>query len=258
MKKLVLAIFIIMMLSSSRGRVAWYGEREFETSAQSIKQEEYTLEYINKIDEKTLSLYDVLVICFAEPSQDQKDAIEIFVREGGGLLIIYNIISYPKIEDLLSEYGLAGTYEMETGIVFPFLTGSTVEELKKRIAFSQKGRGKVIVVGYDPLTFKTVSLLLDIDSIFSFGIDWLCQDWHVDQTQKLLARKRIEIAVPVIGVAALLVVGFYFYKRRKKKPEQTKSDKLEKVRELKARFVYGELSRDEYQREMEKLERSTE
>lgn len=261
MKKAVLALLVFMVLASSKGRVAWYGEREFESSVQSLEQEGYTVQYVTTIDEDTLSAYDVLVICFAEPSQAQKAAIQDFVEEGGGLLIIYNVILYPTIEEVLSEYelksGVESSLEMERIFVLPFLKEEQIEDLKKRIGISQRGKGRVLAVGYDPLTFQTLSLLLDVDSIFSFGIDWLCQAWHVEQTEEFLARKRLQIVIPVVVAAAVLIAGYYVYKRRKSfKPKH--DDKEEQIRELKAKFVFGELSKDEYHEELKRLERSTE
>lgn len=248
MKKIALAALIIVAALSSKGRVAWYGEREFLDSVKALEDEGYTIKYIDTLDEETLSFFDGLVICFAEPSQKEKDTVLTFVEKGGGLLIIYNAIQYPEANHVFSQYGLEKTLDTESDIVFPFLAKETVEEMKKRIAVSQKGRGRIITVGYDPLTFQTISLLVDVDRIFSFGLSWLCQDWHVKMTQQLLARRRIAIIVPVLVVAVGLVGGYYLYRRRKKRP-----DKAEKIRELKARFVYGELSRDEYQKELEKL-----
>lgn len=258
MNKVVLALLVVIVLSSE-GRVAWYGEREFEDSVQSLEKEGYTISYIDTIDEETLLLYDVLVVCLTEPSQSQKDVIDDFVSKGGGLLLIYNAISYPEIADILSEYNVESTLEGEVDMVFPLLTEEVVERLRKRVAVSQKGRGRIVMVGYDPLTFQTISLLMDVDSIFSFGLDWLCQDWHVKQTQELLAQKQVKLVVPVVVVAAiLLLVGYVVVRRKKGKKEKPGlSDKEEQIRDLKARFVYGELSRDEYHQELEKLERST-
>ena len=259
MKKLVLAIFMVVILTSSKGRVAWYGEREFEESIQSLEQEGYTIKYIDSINERTLSLYDVLVVCLVEPSQNEKEIILNFVEEGGGLLIIYSVISHENIEDVLTEYHLENIANMETDIVFPFLPEDRIDELKRRIAVSQKGKGRIFVVGYDPLTFQTISLFLDVKSIFKFGMNWLCQEWHVKQTQQVVSRRLTLFIVPVIIVAAL-ILGFYFYRKRAKvkakKPEKPGSEKAEKIRELKARFVYGEVSREEYQRELESLEHS--
>jgi hypothetical protein len=259
MKKLVLALFMVVMLASSKGRIAWYGEREFEESITSLEQQGYTIKYIDSIDEKTLSLYDVLVICLTEPSQNEKEAILTFLDEGGGLLIVYNALTYDKIEDVLAQYQLERTAEINTDIVFPFLPTERVDELRKRVSVSQKGKGRIFAVGYDPLTFQTVSLLFDVDNLFKFGMDWLCQDWHVEQTQREVAKKRISFVVPAVFLVAALAVGYFLYKKRKsvpKKPESEKSEKAEKIRELKAKFVYGEVSRDEYQRELERLERS--
>jgi hypothetical protein len=261
MKKAVAALFVLMVLAAPKGRVAWFGEREFESSVESLEKAGYTVKYINTLDEETLSAYDVLVICFAEPTQDQKEAIFTFVEKGGGLLIIYNIISYPTIKEVLAEYelesALENTLEVEDIFVFPFLTQERIEDLKKRIAVSQKGEGRALAVGYDPLTFQTVSLLIDLDSIFTFGVDWLCQDWHVEQTQAQLAKRRVTMVIPVVVVAAALLVGYYVFKTRKPKPSK-EADKAGQIRELKAKFVYGELSKDEYHKELEKLERSQE
>ncbi len=259
MKKFVLALFMMVMLASSKGRIAWYGEREFDESITSLEQQGYTIKYIDSIDEKTLSLYDVLVVCLTEPSQAEKEAILTFVDEGGGVLILYNALTYDKIEDVLSQYQLERTAEINTDIVFPFLPTERVDELRKRVSVSQKGKGRIFAVGYDPLTFQTVSLLFDVDNLFKFGMDWLCQDWHVEQTQREVARKRLSFVVPVVFLVAALTVGYFLYRKRKsavKKPEPEKSEKAEKIRELKAKFVYGEVSRDEYQRELERLERS--
>lgn len=259
MKKFVLALFMMVMLASSKGRIAWYGEREFEESITSLEQQGYTIKYIDSIDEKTLSVYDVLVICLAEPSQAEKEAILTFVDEGGGLLILYNALTYDNIDNVLSQYQLERTVETNTDIVFPFLPTERVDELRKRVSVSQKGKGRIFAVGYDPLTFQTVSLLVDVDNLFKFGMDWLCQDWHVDQTQREVARKRLILVVPVVLLATALAVGYFLYRKRKstgKKPESEISEKSEKIRELKAKFVYGEVSRDEYQRELERLERS--
>lgn len=253
MKKAVLIAFVMVLLAS-KGRVAWYGEREFESSVTSLEEEGYTVHYIDTIDEETLLLYDVLVLCFADPTQEQKDAILDFVEKGGGLLIIYNVMAYPNVEDVFTEYNLGKPIDTESGsdIVFPFLSKETVEEMRRRIALSQRGRGRVITVGYDPLTFQTVSLLLDVDNVFTFAMGWLCQDWHVERTERILARRRNALIVPVVVVAAGLLVGYYLLKKRKRKAP----DKAEQIRELKAKFVYGELSKDEYQRELEKLEGS--
>ncbi len=258
MKKVVLIVFVFMVLASSKGRIAWYGEKEFESSVTTLEEEGYAVNYITTIDEETLSVYDVLVICFEEPAQEQRDVILKFVEEGGGLLIIYNVISYPSVEDVLSEYGVENTLSMERDIVFPFLGEETVEELKKRTATSHKGKGRIITVGYDPVTFQAVSLLLNVDSIFVFGMDWLSQEWHVEQTQEMLAAMRMRLLIPVVVAAAVVAaVGGYYVFRRKKKPLKAEPDRSEQIRELKARFVYGELSKDEYQRELEKLEHST-
>ncbi|KYK28157.1 MAG: hypothetical protein HXS48_21045 [Theionarchaea archaeon] len=253
MKKVVLTTLVFMVLLASKGRVAWYGEKEFESSVKSLEEEGYTVKYISTIDEETLSVYDVLVICVAEPTQEQRDVILDFVEKGGGLLIIYNVIAYPNVEDVFAEYNLEKPPDIETGsdIIFPFLEKDTVEEMRKRIAVSQKGRGRIITVGYDPLTFQTVSLLLDVDSIFNFAMSWLCQDWHVERTQKVLARRRFAFLVLVVVVAAGLAAGYYLFRKRKGKRKE--SDKSEQIRELKAKFVYGELSKDEYQKELEKV-----
>lgn len=254
-----------MVLASSEGRIAWYGEREFESSVTSLEQEGYTVKYIDTIDEKTLSLYDVLVICFTEPTEDQKETILTFVEEGGGLLIIYNVMTYGTIDDAFSDYGLEKTAAVEGDFIFPFLPQDKIEELKKRVAFSQNGKGRAVAVGYDPLSYQTVSLLIDEGRIFSFGLDWLCQEWHVEQTQKALARRRIAILVPLIILAAVVVGGYYVFKKKTKPAKPTKrkesakpeeSEKQEQIRELKAKFVYGELSRDEYHQKIEELERS--
>ena len=266
MKQVVLTLFVFMVLASSEGRIAWYGEREFENSVTSLEQEGYTVKYIDTIDEKTLSLYDVLVICFTEPTDDQKETILTFVEEGGGLLLIYNVMTYGSIDDAFSDYGLEKTAAVEGSFIFPFLPQDKIEELKKRVAFSQKGKGRAVAVGYDPLSYQTVSLLIDEGRIFSFGLDWLCQEWHVEQTQKALARRRIVFLVPLVILAAAVVGGYYVYRKKKTKPAKPtkpkesvkpeESKKQEQIRELKAKFVYGELSRDEYQRKVEELERS--
>lgn len=264
MKKAILAVILLMAVLSSKGRVAWYGEQEFEEPVAALKEEGYTVQYIDALDEETLSAYDVLVLCFAEPSPEERDIILAFVEEGGGLLIIYSTATYPEAHDVLSQYGIGDTFSTERDVIFPFLTDETIEELKKRIAASQRGRGRIITVGYDPITFQAVSFLFDVDTIFTLGMDWLCQDWHVEETQKALAAKRMKIIIPVIVIVAVgLAVGYYLYRRRKrpaerleKKPEKKESDKQGQIRELKAKFVYGELSKDEYQRELEKLERS--
>ncbi|KYK35006.1 MAG: hypothetical protein AYK18_04000 [Theionarchaea archaeon DG-70] len=160
---------------------------------------------------------------------------------------------------MLSQYGIEDTFSTERDVIFPFLTDETIEELKKRIGASQRGRGRIITVGYDPITFQAVSFLFDVDTIFTLGMDWLCQDWHVEETQKALAAKRMRIIIPVVAiVAAGLMVGYYLYRRRKKPAKTEESDKQRQIRELKAKFVYGELSKDEYQRELERLERSIE
>jgi len=268
MKKLVLVILVFMVLASSKGRVAWYGEREFEDTVKSLKEEGYTVEYITTIDEETLSVYDVLVLCLEKSSPEQLDVIMTFVEKGGGLLIIYDVVSYPEVGDVLSEYEIGDTVSMERDIIFPFLKEETVEDLKKRIAAAERGEGRIIAVGYDPITFQTVSLLLDLDNIFTFGIGWLCQDWHVELTQEILAEKRMNLLVPVAVVAVLMAAGYYVLKRKGKpgkvEPDKAEKipkfkvepDKAEKIRELKAKFVYGELSKEEYQEELEKLERS--
>lgn len=250
MKKLIL-IAVLFLLLSSKGRIAWYGEREFEQNVSSLKQEGYTIGYIDKIDEKTLAFYDVLVICFADVTPEQKDTIRAFVKEGGGLLIVYNVMTYPQVEDVVSAYDIENPLKLESDVAFPFLTKEVVENLKKRIAISQSGKGRIILVGYDPLTFQTVSFVLDINSIFKFGLGWLCQDWHVEKTQELLNQRRLVMLAPVVVAAAGFITGYYLLKRKKKKV-----DKSEQIRVLKAKFVYGELSRDQYQKELEKLERS--
>jgi uncharacterized membrane protein len=254
MNKVVL--LLVMIVLSTEGRVAWYGEEEFEDSVQSLEKEGYTIEYIDTIDEETLLLYDVLVVCLSEPSKNQKEVIDDFVKKGGGLLLIYNAVSYPEIADVCSEYNVESTLEGETVMVFPLLAEDAVEKLKKRVAVAQKEKGRIVMVGYDPLTFQTISLLMDVDSIFRFGMDWLCQDWHVKQTQALLAERWVNLVVPAVVVVAVLVLVGYVLQKRKKKEKPKLSDREEQIRELKARFVYGELSRDEYRQELEKLERS--
>jgi uncharacterized membrane protein len=260
MKKLVLALFMLVVLAASQGRIAWYGEREFEESVASLERQGYTVKYIDSIDEKTLSRYDVLVVCLAEPSQDEKEAILNFVEAGGGLLIVYNALTHDNIEEVLSEYQLERAAEADSNIVFPFLPEEKLDELKKRISISQKGKGRIFTVGYDPVTFQAVNLLFDVDNLFKFGMDWLCQDWHVEQTQREVARTRFSFIVLLGIVAAALVTGYFLYKKQKsgapEKPESKESEKAEKIRELKAKFVYGEVSRDEYQKELERLEHS--
>ena len=89
-------------------------------------------------------------------------------------------------------------------------------------------------------------------------MDWLSQEWHVEQTQEILAAMQRRLLIPVVVAAAVAAAaGGYYVFKRKKKPLKLESDKSEQIRELKARFVYGELSKDEYQRELEKLEHST-
>ena len=262
---------LVMIVLSAEGRVAWYGEREFEDVVQSLEKEGYTIEYIDTIDKETLLMYDVLVVCLREPTKSQKEVIDDFVKNGGGLLLIYDAVSSEKA-DILSAYKVENTLKVDE--VFPFLTEDVVEELpsliqkaveelKKQVSVSQKEGGNILLVGYDPLTFDTLSSLMDavsifgfgLDKLFSIGMDWLCQDWHVEQTQAVIAEKQIKLVVPAVVVVALLVVvGYVLQKRKKEKPELT--NKEEQIRELKARFVYGELSRDEYRQELEKLERS--
>ncbi|KYK35005.1 MAG: hypothetical protein AYK18_03995 [Theionarchaea archaeon DG-70] len=86
MKKAILAVILLMAVLSSKGRIAWYGEQEFEEPVAALKEEGYTVQYIDALDEETLSFYDVLVLCFAEPSPEERDTILAFVEEGGGLL----------------------------------------------------------------------------------------------------------------------------------------------------------------------------
>ncbi|MBU7015858.1 MAG: DUF4350 domain-containing protein [Theionarchaea archaeon] len=260
MKKLVLALFMLGTLAASQGRIAWYGEREFDENVASLERQGYTVKYVDSIDEKTLSRYDVLVVCLAEPSQKEKEAILDFVEAGGGLLILYNAMTHSSIEEVLSGYQLEKTAEGDSNIVFPFLPEDKIDELRKRISISQKGKGRTLAVGYDPVAFQAVSLLFDVDKLLEFGMDWLCQDWHAEQTQSEIAKNRFSLAVVLGIVAVALIAGYVLYRKRKlkapEKPESKESEKAEKIRELKARFVYGEVSRDEYQRELERLEHS--
>lgn len=87
------------------------------------------------------------------------------------------------------------------------------------------------------------------------------------QTQMSLAGNLIKIISPVVVAVGSLVGGYYFFKRRQKgkKLEQVedfyerkkqRTEKLRQIRELKAQYVYGELSKDEYQKKLEELERS--
>ncbi|MBU6997612.1 MAG: hypothetical protein HXS41_08805 [Theionarchaea archaeon] len=260
MKKSVLALSVLVMLASSQGRIAWYGEKEFEGNITSLEQEGYTVKYIESIDEKTLSRYDVLVLCLTEPSDQEKGVILDFLEAGGGLLILYNAMTHDNIEDVLSAYQLERAAEADSNIVFPFLPEDKIDELKKRISISQQGKGRILAVGYDPLTFQAVSLLFDVDSLLKFGMDWLCQDWHVEQTQREVTRTRFSIMVLLGVAAATLVIGYFLYRKKMsgapESSESKESQKAEKIRELKARFVYGEVSRDEYKKELKKLERS--
>jgi hypothetical protein len=256
MNKLILASVILLAVSASQGRVAWYGEEEFEDIVPSLKSEGYTINYITEIDKDILSVHDVLVVCLTKVSPSQKEVILRFVEQGGGLLIIYDIASYPEVEDILSVYNLEKITDVENPFLLSLLSDELIEEIKKRVALSEKGRGRIIAIGYDPVTAQALTLLKGEETIFLMGLEWLCQDWHVKQVQNIIMKNRIKTVVPIVIVIALIaLIGFYFFRRTKtvKKPGLT--DKEEKIRELKARFVYGELSKKEYQQELERLER---
>ncbi|MGD2248532.1 MAG: hypothetical protein PVF58_08995 [Candidatus Methanofastidiosia archaeon] len=256
MNKLILASVLLLAVSASQGRVAWYGEEEFEDSIASLKSEGYTITYITEIDEDILAVHDVLVVCLTKVSPSQKDVILRFVEEGGGLLIIYDIASYPQVEDILSVYNLEKAPDTENPVFLSLLSDELIKEIKKRVAFSEKGKGRIISIGYDPVTAQALTMFRGEEAIFVMGLEWLCQDWHVEQVQNIIMKNRMKTVIPIVIVIALLAfIGFYFFKRSKPTKRPGLTDKEEKIRELKARFVYGELSKKEYQQELERLER---
>lgn len=255
MKPLILVTLVLLMISASQGRVAWYGEREFEDTIASLEHQGYTINYITDINEKTLSVYDVLVVCLREVSPSQKEVILQFVEEGGGLLIIYDIALYPEIEDILSQYTLEKTAAVESPFLQSLLSDELVEELKKRVAVSEKGKGRIIAIGYDPVTAQALTLLGGENTVFVLGLDWLSQDWHVEKVQNMLVKNRIRTLIPVIvGIVLVILIGYFFLKRPRN-IQTGLTEKEEEMRELKAKFVYGELSKEEYQRELKKLEK---
>jgi uncharacterized membrane protein len=72
--------------------------------------------------------------------------------------------------------------------------------------------------------------------------------------------------VPTIVIAVGLAAGYYFLRNRIHGEERLRrivlnrkmkeKKKQEKIRKLKTRFVYGELSKEEYQEKVKELEQS--
>jgi hypothetical protein len=86
------------------------------------------------------------------------------------------------------------------------------------------------------------------------------------QTQLLPTGEHIRAMVPTIVIAVGLAAGYYFLRNRIHGEERLRrmvlnrkmkeKKKQEKIRKLKTRFVYGELSKEEYQEKVKELEQS--
>ncbi|KYK37984.1 MAG: hypothetical protein AYK18_08675 [Theionarchaea archaeon DG-70] len=86
-----------------------------------------------------------------------------------------------------------------------------------------------------------------------------------EQKTQLLTKEQFEDVSPVIIVAAGLAGGYYLFKKKRQKDEKLETEefrkrkreesrKMEQIRKLKAKYVYGELSREEYLKKIKEME----
>jgi len=87
---------------------------------------------------------------------------------------------------------------------------------------------------------------------------------HDQQVQQSLMKNQSEMMVPIALAVTGLVAGYYLFRKGNEKKKQERMQrtvkkikekkKEEQMRKLKARFVYGELSRDEYRKKLKELD----